>query len=209
MTSNRRTLPRSWDDLSKVERRLPDARLAEPLNKQEQEERVTTRLDAGALRQDAGHLQLASPKVREREQPTMATREERDRSREVLTYEDRKPYINKATVAGIQTVFNRTRLSHQTWESRQLHGSSRWPTSMAQRCQRQHRHLPRAAAALTHEAGCSHSGGRIGLDDGRPDLPGAGHGRDLGRCVQAHPHGASPRLPALRPVRCDQHLPGL
>lgn len=49
-------------------------------------------------------------------------RKERDRSHEVVRYERRKPYINKATAAGIQTVFNRTRLSHQTWESRQLAG---------------------------------------------------------------------------------------
>jgi len=46
----------------------------------------------------------------------------RDRSNEVVSYDTRKPYINKATAAGIQTVFNRTRLSHQTWESRQLAG---------------------------------------------------------------------------------------
>jgi cobalamin biosynthesis protein CobT len=46
----------------------------------------------------------------------------KDRSLEVLHHEDREPYINGATVAAIQTVFNRTRLSHQTWESRQLHG---------------------------------------------------------------------------------------
>lgn len=49
-------------------------------------------------------------------------RKERDRSTEVLTYEDRNPYINAATAAGIQTVFNRTRLSHQSWEARQLSG---------------------------------------------------------------------------------------
>ena len=49
-------------------------------------------------------------------------RKERDRSTEVLRYEDRKPYINAATAAGIQTVFNRTRLSHQTWEARQMSG---------------------------------------------------------------------------------------
>lgn len=49
-------------------------------------------------------------------------RKERDRSTEVVRYESRKPYINAATAAGIQTVFNRTRLSHQTWESRQLTG---------------------------------------------------------------------------------------
>ena len=34
----------------------------------------------------------------------------------------REPYIDGATVASIQTVFNRLRLSHQNWESRQLHG---------------------------------------------------------------------------------------
>jgi cobalamin biosynthesis protein CobT len=49
-------------------------------------------------------------------------RKERDRSNEVLSYQDRKPYINAATAAGIQTVFNRTRLSHQGWEARQLAG---------------------------------------------------------------------------------------
>jgi len=49
-------------------------------------------------------------------------RKERDRSNEVLSYVDRKPYINAATAAGIQTVFNRTRLSRQSWESRQLAG---------------------------------------------------------------------------------------
>ena len=40
----------------------------------------------------------------------------------MLSYVDRKPYINAATAAGIQTVFNRTRLSHQSWEARQLSG---------------------------------------------------------------------------------------
>ncbi len=49
-------------------------------------------------------------------------RKERDRSTEVLSHVDRKPYINAATAAGIQTVFNRTRLSHQGWEARQLAG---------------------------------------------------------------------------------------
>ena len=49
-------------------------------------------------------------------------RKPRDRSTEVLHYQEREPYINAATAAGIQTVFNRTRLSHQTWESRQLTG---------------------------------------------------------------------------------------
>jgi cobalamin biosynthesis protein CobT len=49
-------------------------------------------------------------------------RKERDRSTEVLSYEDRKPYVNAATAAGIQTVFNRTRLGHQSWEARQLAG---------------------------------------------------------------------------------------
>jgi Mg-chelatase subunit ChlD len=49
-------------------------------------------------------------------------RKERDRSNEVLSYQDRKPYVNAATAAGIQTVFNRTRLSHQSWEARQLAG---------------------------------------------------------------------------------------
>jgi cobalamin biosynthesis protein CobT len=46
----------------------------------------------------------------------------RDRSTEVVGYQSREPYISGATVAAIQTVFNRTRLSHQTWSSRQLHG---------------------------------------------------------------------------------------
>jgi nitric oxide reductase activation protein len=45
-----------------------------------------------------------------------------DRSREVVNGRHREPYINGATVAAVQTVFNRTRLSHQTWASRQLHG---------------------------------------------------------------------------------------
>jgi cobalamin biosynthesis protein CobT len=49
-------------------------------------------------------------------------RKERDRSAEIQHWGHRKPYINAATAAGIQTVFNRTRLSHQTWESRQLTG---------------------------------------------------------------------------------------
>lgn len=49
-------------------------------------------------------------------------RAQRDRSHEVIRYGYREPYIDKATSAGIQTVFNRTRLSHQTWQSRQLHG---------------------------------------------------------------------------------------
>src|SRR6476620_3147140 len=49
-------------------------------------------------------------------------RKERDRSTEVLSHVDRKPYINAATAAGIQTVFNRTRLSQQGWEARQLAG---------------------------------------------------------------------------------------
>lgn len=44
-----------------------------------------------------------------------------DRSREV-TRGYRKPYINGATVAAVQTVFNRTRLSHQGWEPRQTAG---------------------------------------------------------------------------------------
>jgi cobalamin biosynthesis protein CobT len=48
-------------------------------------------------------------------------RKEADRSNEV-THGYRKPYINAATAAGIQTVFNRTRLSHQSWEARQLAG---------------------------------------------------------------------------------------
>ena len=47
---------------------------------------------------------------------------QRDRSNEVVGYTVRKPYINAATVAGIQTVFNRTRLSHQGWEAGQLAG---------------------------------------------------------------------------------------
>jgi Mg-chelatase subunit ChlD len=35
---------------------------------------------------------------------------------------DRTPYIDAATVAAVQTTFNRTRLSHQRWEGRQLQG---------------------------------------------------------------------------------------
>src|SRR5262245_47946610 len=49
-------------------------------------------------------------------------RRERDRSQEVLMRDFREPYINKATVAAIQAVFNRTRLSHQGWEPRQMYG---------------------------------------------------------------------------------------
>jgi hypothetical protein len=45
-----------------------------------------------------------------------------NRSTEVFGGGYREPYIDGATVAAIQTVFSRTRLSHQTWESRQLHG---------------------------------------------------------------------------------------
>jgi len=45
-----------------------------------------------------------------------------DRSTEVVGYQSREPYISKVTSAAIQTVFNRTRLSHQNWESRQLAG---------------------------------------------------------------------------------------
>ena len=49
-------------------------------------------------------------------------RAQKDRSTEVQRYGYRIPYVDAATVAGIQTVFNRTRLSHQTWEGRQLQG---------------------------------------------------------------------------------------
>jgi len=45
-----------------------------------------------------------------------------DRSNEVVTHRHRQPYINGATVASIQTVFNRSRLSHQGWEANQLAG---------------------------------------------------------------------------------------
>jgi len=44
------------------------------------------------------------------------------RAVEVQSYGEREPYVNPATVAAIQSVFNRTRLSHQNWESRQLYG---------------------------------------------------------------------------------------
>ena len=44
------------------------------------------------------------------------------RAFEVQSYGTREPYVDSATVAAIQTVFNRLRLSHQSWESRQLHG---------------------------------------------------------------------------------------
>jgi hypothetical protein len=52
----------------------------------------------------------------------MATKVQRNRSQEVLGSGLRVPYIDGATVAAIQTVFNRARLSHQGWEGRQLHG---------------------------------------------------------------------------------------
>jgi Mg-chelatase subunit ChlD len=45
-----------------------------------------------------------------------------NRSTEVVGYEMREPYIDGTTSASLQTVFNRTRLSHQNWESRQLAG---------------------------------------------------------------------------------------
>jgi hypothetical protein len=44
------------------------------------------------------------------------------RAVEVQGYGEREPYVNVATVAAVQTVFNRTRLSHQGWESRQFSG---------------------------------------------------------------------------------------
>lgn len=46
----------------------------------------------------------------------------KDRSHESVGSAYRKPYVDAGTAASLQTVFNRTRLSHQTWESRQLHG---------------------------------------------------------------------------------------
>lgn len=49
-------------------------------------------------------------------------RKGKDRANEVLTFDVREPYVDVATVAAIQTVFNRTRLSHQNWESRQMSG---------------------------------------------------------------------------------------
>jgi cobalamin biosynthesis protein CobT len=49
------------------------------------------------------------------------SREERRRT-EVLTHTVREPYVHPQTVAAIQTVFNRTRLSHRAWESRQYSG---------------------------------------------------------------------------------------
>jgi len=45
-----------------------------------------------------------------------------DRSQEVQRGGHRVPYVNGATVAAIQTTFNRARLSHQGWEARQPQG---------------------------------------------------------------------------------------
>lgn len=45
-----------------------------------------------------------------------------DRSHEVVRYGHRVPYVHGGTVASIQTVFNRMRLSHQSWARRELHG---------------------------------------------------------------------------------------
>ena len=52
----------------------------------------------------------------------MATYNTPDRSTEAVGFQNREPYINGATVAAIQTVFNRSRLSHQGWEANQLAG---------------------------------------------------------------------------------------
>lgn len=41
---------------------------------------------------------------------------------EIATDREREPYIDGATVASIQTIFARSRLSHQGWRSRQLDG---------------------------------------------------------------------------------------
>ena len=60
----------------------------------------------------------------------------------MVRYGYREPYIDKATSAGIQTVFNRTRLSHQTWQSRQLHGRLDGRQAWRNDATRQHRHLP-------------------------------------------------------------------
>jgi len=45
-----------------------------------------------------------------------------DRSHEVVRYGHREPYVHGGTVASIQTVFNRMRLSHTGWARRELHG---------------------------------------------------------------------------------------
>lgn len=49
------------------------------------------------------------------------THAERRRT-EVRVQQVREPYVHPPTVAAIQTVFNRTRLSHRNWESRQFSG---------------------------------------------------------------------------------------
>lgn len=50
----------------------------------------------------------------------MAT--QHDRSQEVQRHTARVPYVHGGTVASIQTVFNRMRLSHTGWARRELHG---------------------------------------------------------------------------------------
>jgi cobalamin biosynthesis protein CobT len=52
----------------------------------------------------------------------MPARRQRDRSGQVQVGGRREPFVNPVAVAAIQTVFNRTRLSHQTWASRQDYG---------------------------------------------------------------------------------------
>lgn len=53
---------------------------------------------------------------------TRRVTEQRDRSREVMQWGEREPYVDATTVAAIQNVFNRTRLSHQGWEAGQVYG---------------------------------------------------------------------------------------
>lgn len=44
------------------------------------------------------------------------------RATESVGYQMREPYVDGGTVASVQTVFNRMRLSHQGWQRRELHG---------------------------------------------------------------------------------------
>jgi cobalamin biosynthesis protein CobT len=46
----------------------------------------------------------------------------RDRSNEIKTSSIRQPYVDDVAVAAIHNVFNRSRLSHQSWASRQDYG---------------------------------------------------------------------------------------
>lgn len=54
--------------------------------------------------------------------PTPRRGRNADRSRQVQIGGRREPYVNPVAVAAIHTVFARTRLSHQTWQSRQEYG---------------------------------------------------------------------------------------